>query len=68
MTTYNTVLYATEGAVAVIRMNRVERRNAFTPGNLKIGESIRISHQQSATLERRKALQRCIECAAIFNA
>lgn len=31
MTTYNTVLYAMEGAVAVIRMNRVERRNAFTP-------------------------------------
>ncbi len=31
MTTYNTVLYATEDAVAVIRMNRVERRNAFTP-------------------------------------
>lgn len=31
MTTYNTILYTTTDAVAVIRMNRVERRNAFTP-------------------------------------
>ncbi len=31
MTVYQTILYSTEGAVAVIRMNRVERRNAFTP-------------------------------------
>jgi 2-(1,2-epoxy-1,2-dihydrophenyl)acetyl-CoA isomerase len=31
MTDDKTVLYSTEGAVALIRMNRVARRNAFTP-------------------------------------
>lgn len=31
MRDYKTILYSTEDAVAVIRMNRVERRNAFTP-------------------------------------
>jgi 2-(1,2-epoxy-1,2-dihydrophenyl)acetyl-CoA isomerase len=31
MIPYQTVFYSTEGSVAVIRMNRVERRNAFTP-------------------------------------
>ena len=30
-TIYQTVLYSTEQGVALIRMNRVERRNAFTP-------------------------------------
>ena len=31
MSDYETVLYTVEEAVAVIRMNRTERRNAFTP-------------------------------------
>ena len=31
MSDYKTILYAVDDAVAVIRMNRVERRNAFTP-------------------------------------
>jgi len=31
MIPYQTILYSTEDAVALIRMNRVERRNAFTP-------------------------------------
>lgn len=35
MTTYKTLLYSQEGAVALIRMNRTERRNAFTPEMLQ---------------------------------
>ena len=49
MTTYNTVLYATEGAVAVIRMNRVERRNAFTPEMLaELHDAFRQAEQDAA--------------------
>jgi enoyl-CoA hydratase/carnithine racemase len=49
MTTYNTVLYTTEGAVAVIRMNRVERRNAFTPEMLaELHDAFRHAEQDPA--------------------
>jgi 2-(1,2-epoxy-1,2-dihydrophenyl)acetyl-CoA isomerase len=48
MITYNTVLYTTEGAVAVIRMNRVERRNAFTPEMLsELNDAFRRAEQDA---------------------
>lgn len=49
MIPYQTVLYTTEGAVAVIRMNRVERRNAFTPEMLtELNDAFRHAEQDSA--------------------
>ncbi|MFN3981139.1 MAG: enoyl-CoA hydratase/isomerase family protein, partial [Caldilinea sp.] len=49
MIPYQTVLYATEGSVAVIRMNRVERRNAFTPEMLtELNDAFRHAEQDPA--------------------
>lgn len=48
MTVYQTIRYATEDAVAVIRMNRVERRNAFTPEMLaELNDAFRHAEQDS---------------------
>ena len=49
MSDYKTILYATEDAVAVIRMNRVERRNAFTPEMLaELNDAFRHAEQDPA--------------------
>ncbi|MFO7634280.1 MAG: enoyl-CoA hydratase-related protein [Caldilinea sp.] len=49
MTTYQTIIYSTEDAVALIRMNRVERRNAFTPEMLsELNDAFRHAEQDPA--------------------
>uniref|UniRef100_A0A7C1JRT8 Enoyl-CoA hydratase n=1 Tax=Caldilinea aerophila TaxID=133453 RepID=A0A7C1JRT8_9CHLR len=48
-TDYKTVLYSVEDAVAVIRMNRPERRNAFTPEMLtELNDAFHRAEQDSA--------------------
>jgi 2-(1,2-epoxy-1,2-dihydrophenyl)acetyl-CoA isomerase len=49
MSNYKTILYGTEDAVAVIRMNRVERRNAFTPEMLaELNDAFRRAEEDPA--------------------
>ncbi|MFZ1771523.1 MAG: enoyl-CoA hydratase-related protein [Caldilinea sp.] len=49
MTDDKTVLYSTEDAVALIRMNRVARRNAFTPEMLaELNDAFRQAEQDPA--------------------
>lgn len=49
MIPYQTILYAAEGSVAVIRMNRVERRNAFTLEMLtELNDAFRHAEQDPA--------------------
>jgi 2-(1,2-epoxy-1,2-dihydrophenyl)acetyl-CoA isomerase len=48
MTAYQTIIYSTEDAVALIRMNRVQRRNAFTPEMLaELNDAFRRAEEDS---------------------